>query len=446
MFGQLLLMVLAVVLPSTTGVVPVNVMLALDTVVSDGKGGTALKNSVTLNSQFQKLKANGATGVMSDCWWGLVESAGPRQYSFKAYQDMAQLAKNNGLTIQMVMSFHQCGGNVGDACDIPIPKKWFTRNDVWYTTKSGLTDSEYISLWADNTPLDKLGRTPLDMYREFLQAFKTNVVDNYPGTISEVQIGAGPAGELRYPSYQLQDNRWSYCGVGEFTSYDAFAAKDIQNYANTTNNALWGTSPGPSNAGNFNCQPGVSGSCPFFEDNGFDNYASNYGKFFLNWYSTSLLNHGRALSKIGRTVFASPFTLSLKVSGVHWWYNSNHHGAELTAGYYNTNNNNAYAQIATMLKENDIRFCFTCMEMTDANDQCRSKASSLVNQALDAVAQISGLKNSFAGENALPMSNDAQVATVVSHMKGAATFTFLRLTDSFDWGYFAWIVTSLKQA
>ncbi|OQR85664.1 beta-amylase, partial [Thraustotheca clavata] len=412
MFGQLVLMAIAVVLPRAFAEVPVNVMLPLDTVVSDGKGGTMLKNNGTLSTQFQKLKANGATGIMSDCWWGLVESAGPRQYNFKAYQDMAQLAQNNGLTIQMVMSFHQCGGNVGDNCNIPIPKQWFTRDDVWYTTRSGLTDTEYISLWADSTPLDKFGRTPLDMYREFMQAFKTNVVDKFPNTVVEVQIGTGPSGELRYPSYQLQNNRWSYCGIGEFTSFDKFATLDMAAHAKATNNPSWGTSPGPSNAGDFNCQPGVSGNCPFFYDNGFDNYASNYGKFFLDWYSSSLLNHGRALSKIGRAIFPSPYILSIKVSGIHWWYNSYHHGAELTAGYYNTNNNNAYYQIATMLKENNIRFCFTCMEMSDANDQCRSQAGSLVGQVRNAVSQLSSLKTSFAGENALTMSGNGQVSTV----------------------------------
>ncbi|KDO34766.1 hypothetical protein SPRG_00827 [Saprolegnia parasitica CBS 223.65] len=446
MLRRTVLLLAALAASIAEAVVPVNVMLALDTVVLDSAGGTTLKDRAKLDTQFGKLKANGATGIMSDCWWGLVEKAGPRQYNFAAYLDMAQLAAKHGLTIQMVLSFHSCGGNVGDECNIPIPSSWFTRNDVWYRTRSGLSDPEYISLWADATPLDKFGRTPIDMYREFMAAFKAKVMDVVPNTVVEVQIGAGPAGELRYPSYQLQDGRWSYCGIGEFTSYDAFAAKSIAARANATNNPSWGLSSGPANAGNFNCLPGVSGNCPFFLENGFDNYASAYGKFFLDWYSSSLLDHGRALSKAGRAVYGPSTTLSIKVSGIHWWYNSNHHGAELTAGYYNTNNHDAYALIATMLKENNIRFCFTCMEMTDANDQCRSQANLLVGQARNAASNILGLKNGFAGENALPMTNDAQVKTVVGHMAGGATFTYLRLTDSFDWGYFAWIVTSLKQA
>ncbi|EQC26456.1 hypothetical protein SDRG_15701 [Saprolegnia diclina VS20] len=429
--------------------VPVNVMLPLDTVVLDAKAcsSTRLKNATALGLQFEKLKASGATGVMADCWWGLVEGAGPRQYDFAAYADLARLAKASNLTIQMVMSFHQCGGNVGDECDIPIPRHWFTKDDVWYTTQAGLITKEYISLWADATPLDKFGRTPLQMYSEFLAAFKTHVVDAYPGVVSEVQIGGGPAGELRYPSYQLQENRWSYCGVGEFTSYDTYANASIVAHAASTGHALWATRPGPSNAGNFNCLPSENGQCPFFA-NGADNFASPYGQFYLDWYSGSLLQHGRDLTKLGRDVFPAPFELSVKVSGIHWWYDSPHHGAELTAGYQNTNNKNAYYDIASMLKEHDVRFCFTCMEMNDNyddNDKCRSRPGKLVGQARDAVTALGlSLKHSFAGENALPIGGNDQITSIAGHIAGAASFTFLRLTDTFDFDYLGRLVQRLK--
>jgi len=35
---------------------------------------------------------------------------------------LVQLAKNAGLKVQAIMSFHQCGGNVGDSCNIPLPQ------------------------------------------------------------------------------------------------------------------------------------------------------------------------------------------------------------------------------------------------------------------------------------------------------------------------------------
>ena len=35
------------------------------------------------------------------------------------------------------------------------------------------------------------------------------------GIISEIEIGLGPCGELRYPSYPAKHG-WTYPGIGEF--------------------------------------------------------------------------------------------------------------------------------------------------------------------------------------------------------------------------------------
>lgn len=35
------------------------------------------------------------------------------------------------------------------------------------------------------------------------------------GIISEIEIGLGPCGELRYPSYPMEHG-WRYPGIGEF--------------------------------------------------------------------------------------------------------------------------------------------------------------------------------------------------------------------------------------
>jgi beta-amylase len=39
-------------------------------------------------------------------------------------------------------------------------------------------------------------------------------------TIVEIQVGMGPAGELRYPSYPESNGTWSFPGIGEFQCYD----------------------------------------------------------------------------------------------------------------------------------------------------------------------------------------------------------------------------------
>jgi beta-amylase len=72
------------------------------------------------------------------------------------------------------MSFHAAGGNVGDTCKIPLPK-WVVdigeRNpDIFYTDKQMHRNKECLSLGCDGVPLF-WGRTPVDMYGDFVDAF-----------------------------------------------------------------------------------------------------------------------------------------------------------------------------------------------------------------------------------------------------------------------------------
>ncbi|KAM7503579.1 hypothetical protein LguiB_002483 [Lonicera macranthoides] len=90
--------------------VPIYVMLPLgvittDNVVVDIKG---------LKMKLKKLRESGVDGVMLDVWWGIVESKGPKQYDWSAYRTLFQLVQQCGLKLQVVMSFHQCGGNCYD--------------------------------------------------------------------------------------------------------------------------------------------------------------------------------------------------------------------------------------------------------------------------------------------------------------------------------------------
>ena len=39
-------------------------------------------------------------------------------------------------------------------------------------------------------------------------------------SIQEIQVGMGPAGELRYPSYPEQNGTWKFPGIGAFQCYD----------------------------------------------------------------------------------------------------------------------------------------------------------------------------------------------------------------------------------
>lgn len=162
--------------PTSSGC-PVYVMLPLDTVwvvERDGKKVSVLKKERSLEIALHTLKQAGVEGVMVDVWWGIVERAGPGTYDFSAYKRLFYKVAAAGLRVQAVMSFHAAGGNVGDTCKIPLPK-WVLdigekNPDIFYTDKSGHRNRECLSLGCDEVPLF-WGRTPVDVYRDFVDAF-----------------------------------------------------------------------------------------------------------------------------------------------------------------------------------------------------------------------------------------------------------------------------------
>lgn len=100
------------------------------------------------------------------------------------------------------------------------------------------------------------------------------------------------------------------------------------------------------------------------------------------------------------TVFTSP-DLAIKIAGIHWWYGTYSHAAECTAGYFNTDNNNAYLDFEDDFIGYDFVFDFTCLEMTDASQagaNAYCEPQELVRQVINAVKLGGG---SISGENAL---------------------------------------------
>eukprot|EP00475_Leptophrys_vorax_P023486 TRINITY_DN3211_c0_g1_i1.p1 TRINITY_DN3211_c0_g1~~TRINITY_DN3211_c0_g1_i1.p1 ORF type:complete len:290 (-),score=71.73 TRINITY_DN3211_c0_g1_i1:211-1080(-) len=263
------------------------------------------------------------------------------------------------------------------------------------------------------------------MYTDYMSDFRTNVLEKYSDVITQVHLSLGPASELRYPSYPL--SKWSFCGVGEFICYDKYMLKNLADSAAAIGHSNWGYA-GPNNAGSYNSQPQNTG---FFTSNGGDNFQSAYGQFFLGWYSEQLLNHGSTIVQSAKQVFSGTgIEIAAKISGVHWWYNTNHHAAELTAGYNNVNGHNFYLEAAQRLKSAGLDILvFTCMEMRDSQQpsNCDCGPYELVKQVKSA-AGSAGLK--FAGENALPrFDNDAYSVILDQSTNSFANveFTYLRL-------------------
>ena len=409
------------------------VMMPLTTVDNSG----TLSNSAKIQSQLRTLRDAGVDSVMIDVWWGIVEKT-EGSYDFRGYREFFDLATEAGLKVSPVMSFHRCGGNVGDDCDIPLPT-WVQNaadsKDLWYMDYWGNSQREYIALSADEARIGS--RTVLQIYRDFMDAFASYFSYFFAsGWVREVQVGLGPCGELRYPSYP--SNLWSFPGVGAFQCFNPEMLADFRTKAAAAGHPEW-TSP-PTDAGSYNSRPEQTA---FFTSG----YTSEYGRWFLDWYSSLLLEHAERVMGEASAAFASTgVALVAKVAGIHWWYGTSHHAAELTAGYYNTNGQNAYLAIAERFRDLGAVFDFTCLEMRDSEQDSKSycKPQELVAQVEEAVQKTTWR---MSGENALERYDRTAYQTVLDTIKKAPeifeNFTYLRLTDALVGTYlndFKWFV------
>jgi hypothetical protein len=74
-------------------------------------------------------------------------------------------------------------------------------------------------------------------------AFAAEFSDLVGDVISEITIGMGPAGELRYPSYPEGDGRWRFPGVGQFQCYDGYMKAALEVAAKAAGEPKWCASP-----------------------------------------------------------------------------------------------------------------------------------------------------------------------------------------------------------
>eukprot|EP01112_Ceratiomyxa_fruticulosa_P005377 TRINITY_DN15_c0_g1_i1.p1 TRINITY_DN15_c0_g1~~TRINITY_DN15_c0_g1_i1.p1 ORF type:complete len:463 (-),score=73.38 TRINITY_DN15_c0_g1_i1:209-1597(-) len=435
------------------GYIPIYVMLPLNIIqmnntVCDPNG---------LYSSLSQLATQGKVdGIMVDVWWGAVEQT-PMQYNFSAYSTIFQFCVKLNLKVKATMSFHECGGNVGDDCSISLPNwvKQVGQNnpDIYYTDQSGNRDQEYLSWGVDTQPLFN-GRTAVQIYTDFMSAFKSTFSYYLGSTITEIQVGLGPAGEMRYPSYQLA--YWTFPGVGEFQCYDKYILADLANAARQAGQPQWGNG-GPNNAGNYNSMPSQTA---FFSTSGYNNYNTSYGDFFLSWYSQRLIDHGSRILSQASSIFHGFNGLDVtgKVAGIHWQYKDPSHAAELTAGYYNTDGINAYNKIASMFAANGVGLDFTCLEMLDS-EQCGYGDSCVVNgfcscapQELVGQVELSAQQYNvqFSGENALPRYDNTAYSTIEYESDRyyfINSFSYLRLSSTLlsgsNWSNFQNFVSNM---
>src|SRR5690606_16217789 len=125
----------------------------------------------------------------------------------------------------------QCGGNVGDTCDIPIQDWDFKKHaeltgrqpdDLKYRSEQGNISLEVLSAWATHLVVSE--------YKDLYAAFSLHF-ENHASRVREINISLGPAGELRYPSYNRHDKGTDYPTRGAVQAFSRLAAESWARYA-----------------------------------------------------------------------------------------------------------------------------------------------------------------------------------------------------------------------
>ncbi|KAJ0634468.1 putative beta-amylase [Helianthus annuus] len=231
------------------------------------------------------------------------------------------------------------------------------------------------------------------VYYDVMRSFRTEFDDMFiEGLITGVEIGLGPSGELKYPSFS-EKTGWIYPGIGEFQCYDKYMQQNLHKTSNLRGYSFW--AQGPENAGNYNSRPHETG---FFCEQG--DYDSYYGRFFLNWYARFLIDHADVILSLATLAFEE-IPIVVKIPSVYWWYKSTSHAAELTAGYYNSANQDGYSALFEILKKYSVIVKFICEGLhlsSDGNHDALADPKGLTWQVLNS-AWDKGL--TLAGQNAL---------------------------------------------
>lgn len=89
--------------------------------------------------------------------------------------------------------------------------------------------------------------------------------------------------------------------------YDKYLQQSLRKAAKLRGHSFWAR--GPDNSGQYNSRPHETG---FFCERG--DYGSYYGRFFLNWYAQSLIDHADNVLSLASLAFEET-KIVVKVSG-----------------------------------------------------------------------------------------------------------------------------------
>ncbi|CAL5393172.1 unnamed protein product [Camellia sinensis] len=348
-----------------------------------------------ITAGLRALKLLGVDGVELPVWWGIVEKEAMGKYEWSGYLALAEMVEKAGLKLHVSLCFHASG-----EAKIPLPK-WVSRigeseQSIFYTDRLGKQFRDCLSLAVDDLPvLD--GKTPIQVYSEFCESFKSSFAPFLGSTITGISIGLGPDGELRYPSHHVPATNNHSRRVGEFQCYDKKMLSNLKQCAEAFGNPLWGLS-GPHDASSGDNQsPNLIN---FFKEHG-GSWETPYGDFFLSWYSSQLISHGDRLLSLASSTFTDTLVkVSGKIPLIHSWYKTRSHPSELVAGFYNTVNRDGYEAVVDMFARNSCNLILPGMDLSDEHEphEAHSSPESLFTQIITACkkhgVEVSGQNSS----------------------------------------------------
>ncbi|KAJ3694019.1 hypothetical protein LUZ60_009499 [Juncus effusus] len=367
-------------------------------------------DSEPVKQELRRLKSLNVDGVIITCWWGIVEGRAPQNYDWSVYKELFSILKEFHLKIQVVLAFHEYNGT---DLSIGLPK-WIMEigkenRDIFFTDREGRRNTECLS-WGVDRVRALNACTALEVYFDFMRSFRTEFDELFnEGLISGVEIGMGPNGELRFPSFP-QKLGWRFPGIGEFQCYDKYMQENLRNSAKLRGHAIWGR--GPGNTGYYNSRAHETG---FFCEKG--DYNSHYGRFFLDWYSKHLIERTDLILALAALAFDGT-QIIVKIPTIYWGYKSLSHAPELTAGFYNSANRDGYTPVLEVLKKHNVTvklaLCDGPRFSDDDADMALSDSKGLCWQVLSCAKDL-GL--TVAAEASFPCSSRETYSWIVGTSK-----------------------------
>lgn len=414
---------------------------------------------VKFERQLRRAKDRGARTVSFDVWWGLIEKE-PGKFDFRYYDKILQVIDRVGMKANPIDSAHQLGGNVGDKGFLPIPK-WVWSLPVKNTPlAAGNADSSPLMFKSEQGNLNKesISVWGTDFVLPFHKRRMTAIRDRfapYARIISEITVSLGPAGEMRYPSYNGHDQNAGFPTRGSLQAYSDLAVMSFRQAMQRKYRSLenlrkaWGFSLQSFDAVNPP-NPELLKSGAFF---GRGEHFSAYGKDFFDWYNQSLVDHGRKMLAVAADVFGAPnsalrnASIAGKIPGVHWLAGSSRL-AELAAGLIRTSYQDWYSDNSGFGYQHTLgafvsgpgqkkwKAHFTAIEMNDREYQDGVKVASLARTLTFKVLKAAKRLNiPLGGENALSGElNDPHAWTNIKDAlkAGYEEVTLLRLNEIAD--------------